>query len=113
MFKSVNKLKDRVDKLFDTSDFELEQKDDTKTGNSKDSKYSLRNSKDRDYRVNEKRKRSIRSIDLANLKSYLFLNGVLTYLEDWPDRLDDTEVESEGSSVTTDQEEEYRNKIPS
>lgn len=48
---------------------------------------------------------SLGSSEVAKWKKFIFWNEIIAHLEDWPDRLDESEVESEGSSVDTSDEE--------
>lgn len=55
---------------------------------------------------------SLNSSDIANWKSYILWSKVMAHFEDWPDRLDDSEVESDVSSLSTDAEDEENDQMP-
>jgi hypothetical protein len=49
---------------------------------------------------------SVSSSVIAKWKSYILWTQIVAHFEDWPDRLDDSEMESEGSSQSSDAEED-------
>ena len=47
----------------------------------------------------------------SNSWRFIFWGRIVSHFEDWPERLDDSEVESEGSSLSSDEELKFDTEL--